>query len=310
MKILITGGAGFIGSHLADKLIQKGHIVLIVDNLSTGFKQNLNPRARFIKTDILDIKKIEKIFKKESPEIVYHLAAQIDVRKSVEDPIYDFKTNILGSSNLIQASLKHKVKKFIFSSSGGAVYGDANFFPTPESHKEWPTSPYGISKLSVDKILNYYNKTINFNYTSLRYGNVYGPRQNPHSEAGVVSTFLSKMFRGEQPMINGNGKQTRDYVYVEDVVNANILALKNFKKTGIYNVGTSQETNVNEIFSKINKNFGNKFKKVHGPVKLGEQKRSCLDYSRIEKDFGWKPKYDLESGIKQACKWFKSRCTE
>ena len=263
MKILLTGGAGFIGSHVADELIAKGNRVVIIDNLSTGFEYNINPESKFIKADITDFKKIEEIFAEELPEIVYHFAAQIDVRKSVSDPLFDAQTNIMGTLNLIKLSNDIKVNKFIFSSTGGAIYGDTDVRPTPENHPEWPLSPYGIAKLATDKFLNYYSEVFGLKYVSLRYGNVYGPRQNPHGEAGVVAIFLNKMLNGGQPVINGDGNQTRDYVYVKDVVKANILSLENTDKIGIYNVGTSIEISVNDLFKEINKNFDNKYKEVH-----------------------------------------------
>ena len=306
MKILITGGAGFIGSHIADRLIAKGAAVTVIDNLSTGFESNINASAKFIRADITDFKNIEKIFIDERPDIIYHLAAQIDVRKSVSDPMFDAQTNIMGTLNLINLSAAHKIKKFIFSSTGGAIYGDTDIRPTPESHPEWPLSPYGIAKLAADKFLNYYNEISGFKYVSLRYGNVYGPRQNPHGEAGVVAIFLNKMLKNEQPVINGDGEQTRDYVYVEDVVKANILALENenIDKVGIYNVGTSVEISVNDLFKEINKNFDNKYEEVHGPAKLGEQKTSCLSYEKIKKDMNFIPKTDFSEGIKKTYEWF------
>ncbi len=200
---------------------------------------------------------------------------------------------------------QHKIKKFIFASTGGAIYGDTKNRPTPETQSEWPLSPYGIAKLTVDKFLRYYHAVHGLNFVSLRYGNVYGPRQNPHGEAGVVAIFLNKMIKGDQPLINGDGKQTRDYVYVEDVVSANLLAFKNFKKTGIFNVGTGKETNINNLFWKINKHFHKKFKEVHGPAKPGEQRTSCLSFVKIRKDFGWTPKIDFEMGIEKTFEWFK-----
>ena len=304
MKILLTGGAGFIGSHVADELIAKGNRVVIIDNLSTGFEYNINPESKFIKADITDFKKIEEIFAEELPEIVYHFAAQIDVRKSVSDPLFDAQTNIMGTLNLIKLSNDIKVNKFIFSSTGGAIYGDTDVRPTPENHPEWPLSPYGIAKLATDKFLNYYSEVFGLKYVSLRYGNVYGPRQNPHGEAGVVAIFLDKMLNGGQPVINGDGNQTRDYVYVKDVVKANILSLENTDKIGIYNVGTSIEISVNDLFKEINKNFDNKYKEVHGPAKLGEQKTSCLNYEKIKKDMNFIPKTDFSEGIKETYKWF------
>lgn len=307
MKILVTGGAGFIGSHIVDALIKKGCEVAIVDNLSTGQKENINPKAKFIEADLVDFEQIAKIIAKEKPEIIYHLAAQMDVRKSVADPIFDAKNNILAGYNLIKLANENKIKKFIFSSTGGATYGDTQNRPTMETEKEWPLSPYGIAKLSIDKYLNYYNQVFGLKYISLRYANVYGPRQNPHGEAGVVAIFINKMLRKEEPTINGDGKQTRDYVFVKDVVKANILALEKIDSIGIFNVGTGKETSVNELFAQINANFGNKFKEIHGEAKPGEQKTSCLNFSKINKEFGWKPEYDLSSGIKETFKWFQKK---
>ncbi|MHB1697973.1 MAG: NAD-dependent epimerase/dehydratase family protein [bacterium] len=304
MKILVTGGAGFIGSHVADELIARGNDVVIIDNLSTGFEYNVNPKAKLIKADITDFKKVEKIFSEELPEIIYHFAAQIDVRKSVSDPLFDAQTNIMGTLNLIKVSNDNKIKKFIFSSTGGAIYGDTDARPTPENHPEWPLSPYGIAKLATDKFLNYYSEIFGLKYVSLRYANVYGPRQNPYGEAGVVAIFLNRMLQGEQPVINGDGNQTRDYVYVEDIVEANILAFENLDKTGIYNVGTSVEISVNDLFKEINKNFDNKYKEVHGQAKLGEQKTSCLSYEKINKDMGFIPKTNFSEGIKKTYEWF------
>ncbi|MHB8231712.1 MAG: NAD-dependent epimerase/dehydratase family protein [bacterium] len=304
MKILVTGGAGFIGSHVADALIAKKNEVVIIDNLSSGSLRNVNPAAKLIKADITDFEKIEKIFSEELPEIIYHFAAQIDVRKSVADPLFDAQTNIMGTLNLIKLSSDIKIKKFIFSSTGGAIYGDTDQRPTAETHPEWPLSPYGIAKLAADKFLNYYNEIFGLKYVSLRYGNVYGPRQNPHGEAGVVAIFLNKMLKNEQPVINGDGGQTRDYVYVEDVVRSNILALENMAQVGIYNVGTQIEISVNDLFKEINKNFDNKYKEVHGPAKLGEQKTSCLSYGKIKKEFGFIPETDFSEGIKKTYDWF------
>jgi UDP-glucose 4-epimerase len=306
MKILVTGGAGFIGSTVSDLLISKGHDVFVIDNLSTGQKENLNSLAKFFNQDITNFEKIKEIITKEKPEIIYHFAAQMDVRKSVEDPIFDAQNNILASYNLIKLAHENGVKKFIFSSTGGATYGETNERPTPETFKEWPLSPYGIAKLSIDKYLNYYHQVFGLKYTSLRYGNVYGPRQNPHGEAGVVAIFLKKMLAGVTPTINGDGLQTRDYVFVEDVARANLLALENLDKVGIFNVGTSIETDVNQLFDQINKNFDNKFEQLHGEAKLGEQKTSCLSYEKIKKEFGWEPEVDFEQGIKKTYDWFKN----
>jgi len=308
MRILITGGAGFIGSHLADRLIKNGDKVILIDNLSTGKKENINPKAKFYKINIQS-PKISDILKKEKPEILFHLAAQIDVRKSVEDPIKDAKINILGSLNVIknfyQESLKNTKKpKIIFSSTGGAIYGDAKIIPTPETYPEFPLSPYGICKLTIEKYLNYYWKVFNIPYVALRYANVYGPRQNSKGESGVVSIFIDKLFSGESPIINGSGKQTRDFVFIEDIIEANILAMKK-NKVGVYNIGTGKETDINTIFQKLKKITNSNLKSVHCLEKKGEQKRSCLDYKKAQKELSWNPKYNLDEGLIKTVEWFK-----
>jgi len=304
MRCLVAGGAGFIGSHLVDRLIKGGHKVVVVDNLSTGKKENLDQKVKFYKIDICN-PKISQIFKKERPEVVFHYAAQIDVRKSVENPIEDAQVNILGSLNLLENCKKYKVKKIIFVSTGGAIYGDADIVPTPEDYLEFPLSPYGIAKLTVEKYLNYYYQVFGLPYISLRLANVYGPRQNSKGEAGVIAIFCDKMLLGKQPVINGSGLQTRDFIYVDDVVEANILAMKS-RKTGIFNIGTAKETNINTIFRKIRELTDSKYKKIHGPALPGEQKRSCLDYSRAKRELSWQPKYSLDKGLKKTVAWFKS----
>lgn len=272
MKILVTGGAGFIGSHLVDELIKRRHQVAIIDIKKT----NLNPKARFYKINIL--RNLEPIFKKIKPEIVFHLAAQINVRKSVEDPVFDARTNILGTLNL----LKHcqKIKKFIFSSSGGAIYGDAKTIPTPESEAANPLSPYGVAKLAIENYL----KALNINYIALRYANVYGPRQDAKGEAGVIAIFIDKIKNNQSPIVFGNGKQTRDYIYVQDVVNANIKAMqKNI--FGAFNIGTGKETSVNKLLKLISP----KTKAKHTPPVPGEVQRSCLDIKKAKKILNWMP---------------------
>lgn len=302
-KVLITGGAGFIGSHLADKLIEKGHEVVVVDNLSTGSKQNLNKLAKFYKADIRD-KKIENIFQKEKPDVVFHFAAQINVRESVEDPKGDADVNIIGGLNILENCKKYGIKKIIFSSTGGAIYGDANVLPTPENYVEYPMSPYGIAKLATEKYLNYYNRVFGIPFIALRFANVYGPRQNSKGEAGVISIFCSKLFSGQQPIINGNGMQTRDFVYVLDVANAAILALRT-EKIGVFNIGTRIETNINDVFALIKSESRVNCNVAYGPASKGEQQRSCLDYSKVKNELGWEPKYDLKNGIKETVEWFK-----
>jgi len=302
-KFLVTGGAGFIGSHIVDALIKRGHRVIVVDNLLTGKKENLNSKAKFYKTDIRD-KKLEGIFKKERPDFVCHEAAHIDLRQSVRDPIFDAENNIVGSLNILQNCIKYKIKKIVFASTGGALYGDAKIIPTPESYPAMPVSPYGVAKLSVEHYLYYYFKVSGLSFVALRYANVYGPRQATLGEAGVVAIFIEKMLSGKQPIIFGDGRQTRDYVFVEDIVRANTLALGS-NKIGFYNVGTSVETNVNQIFRKLVKITDAKVREVRGPAMPGEQRRSCLDFSKIKRELGWNPMVDLDQGLKRTAEWFK-----
>jgi len=308
MKILVTGGAGFVGSNLVDSLIEKNHEVVVVDNLSTGKKENLNGKAKFYEVGIRD-PKISEIFEEERPEAVFHLAAQISVRESVKDPKKDAKINVLGSLNVIQSFIEHfesdiSRAKFIFTSTGGAIYGDTEEIPTPEDYLAFPVSPYGIHKLTVEKLLNYYNKEKGLPFTTLRLGNVYGPRQDPLGEAGVVAIFTNQFLEGKQPVIYGDGEQTRDFVYVEDVVKAHLLALKECKNE-IFNVGTSYETSINEIFHALKKITDSDMEGKHGKAKPGEQRRSCLSSSKIKKELGWSPKYDLYQGLKKTVEWFK-----
>lgn len=304
MKALVTGGLGFIGSNLVDELVRLGYDVVIVDNLSTGKMENLNKKAKLYIKDIINFEELENIFDKEKPEIVFHLAAQANVRKSVENPSEDAKTNIIGSLNLLHLSSKYKVKKFIFSSSGGAVYGDDVELPAPENEEEKPVSPYGCAKLAVEKYIYYFNKIWNLDYVILRYANVYGPRQDSKGEAGVVAIFIDKMMQGINPEINGNGKQTRDFVYVDDVVKANIASLKG---KGIFNISAGKNTSINELFDKINNLFSNKFKKKYAPAKLGEQMRSWLDISLAKAKLGWKPEVSLDLGLKKTFDWFNQK---
>jgi UDP-glucose 4-epimerase len=310
--ILITGGAGFIGSHLVDRLIQEGYKVVIVDNLSSGKRKNLNPRAKFYKVDIRNKKALANVFQKEKPRDIFHLAAQINLRKSVDDPVEDAKINILGGLNLVQCFLqsnplpaRREGAKFIFSSTGGAIYGEAEVIPTSEKFPARPMSPYGIAKLSFEHYLDYYQKVFGLDFVSLRYANVYGPRQNSKGEAGVVAIFCDQILSGNKPVIYGNGQQTRDYVFVDDVVEANILSLqKNVK--GVFNIGTGKETSVNQLFQKINKIFDGKIRRKHGPAKKGEQKRSCLDCQKAKKILGWENKVELDEGLKRTVEWFKN----
>jgi UDP-glucose 4-epimerase len=303
MRILVTGGAGFIGSHITDRLIAEGHEVGVVDNLSTGKKKNVNPDALFYKMDILS-PRIERIFKKLRPEVISHHAAQMDVRRSVADPLFDAQVNILGFLNILENAVKYGTKKVIFASSGGAIYGEQECFPASEDHSTRPQSPYGVSKLCGEHYLHYYHKTYGLEYTSLRYANIYGPRQDPFGEAGVVAIFSQRMLRGEQPIINGNGLQTRDYVYVGDVVEAH-MAVLNGKLHGVFNVGTGRETTVNQLFRHIMTITGAQVKEVHGPERRGEQFRSCLNASKLQKQAEWEPKISVLEGLKGTVDYFR-----
>jgi UDP-glucose 4-epimerase len=304
MNILVTGGAGFIGSQIVDAYIKNGHHVTIIDNMSTGVKEFINPEADFYEMDIND-DGISKIFDEHKIDIVNHHAAQIDLRKSVEDPKFDINVNIAGSVNLLENATKNKVKKFIFASTGGAIYGEHDYFPADEEHPTRPYAPYGINKMCVEKYLYYYNHVYGMDYIVLRYANVYGPRQNPHGECGVIAIFTDKILSGDQPLINGDGSQTRDYVFVNDVVNANVLAL-DAEGPKIYNIATTRETDVNYIFDRINHYAGTGFEEKHGPAKLGEQNRSVLSFEKISKELGWQPETDIETGLKLTTEYFKN----
>lgn len=303
VKILVTGGAGFIGSNLADSFIREGHQVTIVDNLSTGLESNVNKKAKFFKVDIRSVV-MDKIFERTKPDVLCHHAAQIDVRKSTADPIFDAEVNIVGSLNLLNACVKHKVKKVIFASTGGAIYGEQDYFPADENHPADPLSPYGVAKLTIEKYLHFYRETYGIDFVSLRYANVYGPRQNPFGEAGVVAIFTERLLADKETIINGDGTQTRDFVFVDDVVESNLLAL-NYPKNDIFNIGTGKETDINCIFRLLKKITGSKQKEVHAPPKPGEQQRSVLDCSKAARLLKWKPKYTLQEGITKTVEFFQ-----
>jgi len=305
MKVLVTGGAGFIASHIVDALVGQGSRVAVVDNLSSGKPENVNPRATFHKADIRDAA-LADIFDTERPDVVVHHAAQVSVRNSVDDPRYDADVNIAGTLNLLQLSIKHGVKRFVFASSGGAVYGEQEAFPANETHPVRPLSPYGVAKLAVEHYLYYYHTAFSLSYAALRYSNVYGPRQDPHGEAGVVAIFTGKLLLGETPTVNGDGEQTRDYVYVGDVVRANLLAV-NSGYVGYLNVGTGVEESVNGLYEVIKAETGYKGGKEHGPAKLGEQKRSVVDCALIKRVLGWEPQVSLPDGIRDTAEYFRGK---
>ncbi|BCA54722.1 putative UDP-glucose 4-epimerase [Nitrospira sp. KM1] len=306
MKVLVTGGAGFIGSHVVDRLVQEGHAVVIIDNLSTGKRRNINRAARFYKSDIQSWR-VERVFRNERPNIVMHLAAQMDVRKSVEDPMFDAQVNILGTLNIMQQAVKHGARKVVFSSSGGAIYGDQDLYPAPETHPTKPLSPYGLSKLCGEQYLSYFQRVGGLQVVNLRYANVYGPRQDPEGEAGVVAIFIQKLLNNEQAVINGNGRQTRDFIFVEDVVEANLAVMGSQDSEGTYNVGTGMETSVNDLFRILVQHTGSTCKEVHGPAKKGEQARSVIDSGKLRHEMAWEPRMSLTDGLKRTVEYFRER---
>jgi len=303
VKILVTGGAGFIGSHVVDRFVQEGYEVVVADNLSTGKRRNVNRAARFYRADIRG-RWMERVFRRERPAIVCHHAAQMDVRRSVQDPIFDAESNILGTLNVLQLAVKYGVRKVIFASSGGAVYGETDDLPVSESQVTRPLSPYGISKAVGDEYLRYFHDAGGLEFVSLRYANVYGPRQDPHGEAGVVGIFAQKMLLGDQPIINGNGRQTRDFIYVDDVVEANVAALGKTAR-GVYNVGTGKETSINELFGILAGLTNPSVREVHGPAKKGEQLRISLNSTRLHRELDWEPKVSLKDGLARTLEYYR-----
>jgi len=302
MKILVTGGAGFIASHITDSYIKLGHDVVIVDNLSTGKKENINPKATFYEVDIRS-PELGKIFEKEKPEIVCHHAAQMDVRVSVEKPQYDADVNIAGLLNILQNAYKTGVKRIIFASSGGVVYGDTNQLPCTEELPKKPLSPYGIAKWTSELYLNFYASVLGMEYVALRYANVYGPRQ-AGGEAGVIAIFIKQMLKNKQCLIFGDGTQLRDYVYVADVVRANVAALTKGKNIGI-NIGTSVPTSVNKLYDNIAEIMDFNIKAKHMAARPGELYKNYLDNSLARKILDWEPKIELISGLKKTIDFFK-----
>ncbi len=303
MRILVTGGAGFIGSHVVDAYINAGHEVTVIDDLSTGKPENINPKSRFFKLDI-GAGELRDLFKDEKFDAVNHHAAQMDVRKSVADPILDARINIIGTLNLLENCVRGRVKGFIFASTGGAIYGEQKEFPAKESHPTNPLSPYGIAKLACEHYLSFYKNTHGLNSTILRYANVYGPRQDPHGEAGVVAIFTRKLLKGEQPLINGDGMQTRDFVYVGDVVRANCLALSH-NDGGVFNIGTGREVHIKKLFKELVNIVGVNVVEGYDPPKSGEQKRSVIDFEKAKKALGWSPQVFLEAGLRHTVDYFK-----
>jgi len=303
MKVLVTGGAGFIGSHVVDIYLRNGYEVVIVDDLSTGRITNLNPAARFYQLDVRD-PGLQEVFEVEHPDFVNHHAAQMDVRRSVAEPIFDADVNILGSLNLIECAKRFLVKRFVYISTGGAVYGEPEYLPCDEAHPINPICQYGASKHTVEHYLFMYKVNYGLDYTVLRYPNVYGPRQDPHGEAGVVAIFTGQMLRGEQVVINGDGNQERDFVFVGDCARANLLALQVSQGLGIINLGSGRGTTVNEIYQKLHQITSYSREAKYGPAKLGETRKIYLDGSKALQLLGWRATIDLEEGLRNTVDYF------
>ena len=308
--VLVTGGAGFIGSHLAERLVAEGCEVHVMDDLSGGVRSNVPEGAVFHELDIRS-REAAALFGEHNFAALCHLAAQMDVRRSVADPKFDAEVNVLGFLNLLEAGRQTGLEKVAFASTGGAIYGEPDPSvndggPQPESHPTLPMSPYGITKLVSKHYLRFYGQTYGIESAALRFGNVYGPRQNPHGEAGVVAIFAQRLLRGEPITINGPGTQTRDYVFVKDVVAAFMAALEK-EATDIYNVGTGVETNVNQLFHHINRLTEAGADEIHGPAKAGEQQRSVLDISHTSDALGWMPAVDVATGLERTVAWFKEQ---
>ncbi len=303
MKILVTGGAGFIGSHVTDEFLSHGHEVVALDNLSSGKRENLDPKVRLVVQDIRS-PDAAAFIEREKPDVLCHLAAQMDVRRSVEDPRFDAEANILGMLNLLEASRKAGVKKVIFSSTGGAIYGEQDKFPADESHATRPVSPYGVSKAAGELYLGYYRAQYGLKYTALRYANVYGPRQNPHGEAGVVAIFSQRLVAGKPCTIFGTGKQSRDFVFGKDVARANYLA---FEKdvVGAVNIGTGIETDITQLYGLLAKAAGVAAPAQYADGKPGEQLRSCIDNAYAKKVLGWEPRMKVEEGLAETIRYFR-----
>ncbi|NNE70482.1 MAG: NAD-dependent epimerase/dehydratase family protein [Rhodothermales bacterium] len=304
-KVLVTGGAGFIGSHIADALVGQGREVHILDDLSSGVRENVPDAA---KLHVMDVRSedVASLFAEEKFDLLVHHAAQMDVRKSVTDPRYDADVNVGGLINLMEAGRRAGLKKVVFASTGGAIYGEPEYAPQDEAHPLKPLSPYGIAKLSSEKYLFFYREQYGIDYVALRYGNVYGPRQNPHGEAGVVAIFAERMLAGESTVINGDGLQTRDYVFVRDVVAANMAAVA-YDGSGVFNVGTSVETDVNTLWRTLQDLADPEVQPVHGPGKPGEQRRSVLAYGLTKSELGWEPSVNVQNGLRATFEWFRNR---
>jgi UDP-glucose 4-epimerase len=307
MRILVTGGAGFIGSHTVDALVATGaHEVSVLDGLSSGKREQVNPAARFYEADLRNADAIVPILEREKPQVIYHLAAQMDVRRSVADPAFDAGINLVGFLDLMEAARRNGLKRVVFASTGGAIYGEQEQFPCDEGHPRRPVSPYGVAKLATEAYLFFYKVQYGIDYVALRYANVYGPRQDPHGEAGVVAIFCGRMLEGKLSTIFGDGEQTRDYIFVGDVARANVAAL-GAKASDAFNIGTGVETSVNQLYQALALAAGVKTPPSYAPARPGEQRRSVISPARAGQVLGWRPEVTLDAGLKRTFKFFKDR---
>jgi len=306
MRILVTGGAGFIGSNVVDGFVADGHEVAVLDDLSTGRREFVHPKARFVHADLTDAAAVEACVSELRPEVVDHHAAQIDVRGSVREPQHDARINILGSIALLEACRRHGVRKVIYASTGGAIYGEGRFLPATEDHPVHPEAPYGASKYTVEHYLYIWRLLHGLDFTVLRYPNVYGPRQNPHGEAGVNAIFIGLMLEGERPRIFGDGEQVRDYLYVGDVVEANRLALDR-GSGAVVNLGTGVGTSVNQIFRTLRALLGFEGEAIYDAARPGEVQRIYLDASRAREVLGWEPRVPFVEGLERTVAWSREQ---
>ncbi len=305
MRILVTGGAGFIGSHTVDALVAaKSHDLALLDDLSTGKREQLDPSVRFHHADIRNADEVRLVIDRERPEVLIHLAAQMDVRKSVAEPAFDAEVNIGGFLNLMESGREKGLRRVIFASTGGAIYGEQERFPCDEQHPCRPLSPYGVAKLATEAYLFFYKMQYGIDYVALRYSNVYGPRQDPHGEAGVVAIFCGRMLAEQPCTIYGDGEQTRDYVYVSDVARANLAAL-NTPVSGPFNIGTGLETTVNQLYRSLARIAGISDPPIFAAMRSGEQRRSVISPARAAAELGWKPEVELDEGLRRTFESFK-----
>lgn len=307
MRILITGGAGFIGSHLVDAYMEAGHEVAVLDNFVTGKRENLEGKqVRVYRADLVDRDEVFRAFREFRPEVVSHHAAQMSVKVSTDDPVLDANTNVVGLINVLQAAVEVGARKVIFASSGGTVYGDAAVIPTPEDATLQPMSPYGITKMVGEHYLRFFQATHGLDFTTFRYGNVYGPRQDPHGEAGVVAIFARRMLKGDRPLIHWDGEQRKDYVHVRDVAAANVLALTEGSGRA-YNIGSGVATSVNELYTALERQLESGLAPEYGPRREGDVRLSFLAVDRALEELGWRPHVSLAEGMIDTVAFFKEQ---